>query len=231
MPAGWMIDANDPARLEIAERAKKLHVDSSPDKASHELGTITLSNGQKVNAWTVHSVDPVIISADGQYVVTIKRRNDPGKGKPALPGGLIDPKAGGPKGSVETAIEAAVREAGEEVHIDISKAKATVIGARNMDRPDDIRIARGDGLFKAYGIKDGEAFMVSAQPVLFIVPGLSQEMINAGDDAEEGSAKLVKISDLKKEDFGIPLHYDEIMQAVKAATVVSKPKVNKGPAR
>jgi ADP-ribose pyrophosphatase YjhB (NUDIX family) len=227
MPAGWMIDQDDPARDEIVARAQKLHVDSSPDKPAHNLGKIKLANGKEVNVFVVHSVDPVI--TDGEYVVTIKRRNDPGKGKLALPGGLIDPKK---TGGVETAIEAAVREAGEEVNFDLSHVKGKVIGTRNMNRPDDIRVVRGDGLFKAYGLRDGDVFMVSAQPILFVVPRLTPEMINAGDDAETGSAQPYKISDLKRENFGIPLHFDEIMQAIaKHPAVTSTPKLHKGPVR
>jgi ADP-ribose pyrophosphatase YjhB (NUDIX family) len=230
MPAGWMIDQDDPARDEIVARAQKLHVDSSPDQASHDLGTITLKDGKQVQARAVHSVDPVIVSADGEYIVLIKRRNDPGKGKLALPGGLIDPKK---TGGVETAIEAAVREAGEEVNFDLSHVKGKVIGTRNMNRPDDIRVVRGDGLFKAYGLRDGDVFMVSAQPVLFVVPRLTPDMINAGDDAEAGSAQLYKISDLKRENFGIPLHFDEIMQAIgkDAAAATPKQKFRNGPSR
>ena len=38
MPAGWMINDDDPARLEIAERARKLKITGNPDSAAHALG-------------------------------------------------------------------------------------------------------------------------------------------------------------------------------------------------
>lgn len=91
--AGWMIDDSDPARLEIAERAKGLGITGSPDKPAHPLGKIALADGRVVNAHVVHAVDPII--TDGASVVMIDRKNEPGKGKPALPGGFIDPMKGG----------------------------------------------------------------------------------------------------------------------------------------
>jgi hypothetical protein len=133
---GWMIGDRDPARLEITQRAKKLGITGSPDKAAHALGPITLADGTSVQAHVVHAVDPVI--TDGTYVVMINRRNDPGKGKPALPGGFIDPAYGtGPSNGigVESAIQAAAREAMEEVGVDLGKSHATLVGTRNMDRP------------------------------------------------------------------------------------------------
>jgi ADP-ribose pyrophosphatase YjhB (NUDIX family) len=227
MPSGWMIDENDPACQILVARAEGLHVASSPNKAAHSLGAVTLANGKVVKAWLVHSVDPVI--TDGEYVVMIDRLNPPGQGLPALPGGLIDPKEGG---GVETAVEAAVREAGEEVKIDVSKAKATVVGARNVNRADDVRVAQGNHLEK-YGIKEGDIFMVSAQAVRFDVPGLSKITLHAGDDAKKGSARLVKISSLTRESCGIPLHFDEIMQAVPKgrAAAPAKPKPARKPSR
>lgn len=226
MPAGWMIDDQDSARNEIVARAKKLTIASDPDKASHNLGPVTLADGRVVNAWAVHSVDPVIISEDGQYVALIKRTNPPGKGMPALPGGFIDPV----NGAVETAVQAAVREASEEVQIDLSQFKGITVGARNMDRPDDIRVAKSNALEGDYGIKEGDVFIVSAQPVLFIVPNHVMNSLVAGDDAEKDSAKPYKIADLKREQFGIPLHFDQIQKAVaKMAEVTAKPKHRRGP--
>ena len=100
--ASWMIDENDPARLEIARRARALGITGTPEEASHPLGEITLANGSTVNAHVVHAVDPII--TDGEFIVMINRKHDPGMGKPALPGGFIDPTQGG---GVESAIQAA----------------------------------------------------------------------------------------------------------------------------
>ena len=117
----------------------------------------------------------------------INRKNDPGMGKPALPGGLIDPAKGG---GVESAIQAAAREAFEEVGVDLNEVTATLIGIRNMNRPYDVRIATNNGLEEKYGIKEGDIFMVSTQAVRFDVPMLAKTTLVAGDDAAPGSARV-----------------------------------------
>lgn len=199
---GWMIDNNDPARVVIVERAKGLGITGSPDKAAHALGVITLADGRQVGAHVVHAVDPII--TDGNELVMINRKNDPGIGKPALPGGLIDPTKGE---GVESAVQAAAREAAEEAGIDLTRAKATLIGTRNMDRPFDVRVATNNGLEAKYGIKEGDIFMVSTQAVRFDVPDLSRTSLIAGDDALPGSARRVKIDTLNRDSFGIPDHF------------------------
>ena len=202
----WMIDKNDPARNQIAERAKALGITGDPDKAAHPLGTVTLADGRTVNAYVVHAVDPII--TDGKTVVMISRTRDPGAGKPALPGGFIDPAKGG---GVESAVQAAAREALEEVGVKLDKGVR--IGSRNMDRPYDVRVARGDGLKESYGIGDGDIFMVSTQGIRFNVDDLSQTDLIAGDDAQPGSARRVEISKITRETVGIPDHADMVHQA------------------
>ncbi len=204
----WMIDKNDPARLEIVARAKKLGITGNPDRAAHPLGKIILADGREVSVHVVHAVDPII--TDHINVVMINRKNDPAKGKPALPGGFIDPT----KGGVESAIEAAAREAAEEAGIDLEEAGATLIGTRNMDRPFDVRIAIGNKLEEKYGIREGDAFMVSTQAVLFHVPNFVQTNLTAGSDAMPGSARPVRIDSLTRENIGAPDHFDMIMEAL-----------------
>ncbi len=207
--SNWMIDKNDPARGEIVGRAQKLGITGTPDQAAHPLGEITLANGRTVHAHVVHAVDPII--TDGHEVVMINRRNPPGMGKPALPGGFIDPAKGG---GVESAIQAAAREAAEEVGIDLHQAKATLIGTRNMNRPFDIRVAANNGLEEKYGIKGGDVFMVSTQAVRFDVPDLAKTRLVAGDDAAPGSARRVKIDSLTRDSLGIPDHLAMIEAAL-----------------
>ena len=204
----WSIENSDPARVEVSRRAKALGITGNPDKAAHALGAITLADGRVVQAHVVHAVDPVI--TDGKDVVMINRRNDPGQGKPALPGGFIDPAHGG----VESGIQAAAREAMEEVGVDLGHARATLIGRRNLDRPFDVRVAANDGLKKKYGIESGDIFMVSTQAVRFDVPDLAQTSLIAGDDAAPGSARRVRIDSLTRDAVGVPDHFDMIMAAV-----------------
>lgn len=204
----WMIDNNDPARLEIVERGKQLGITGTPDKAAHALGSITLADGRTVKAHVVHAVDPII--SDGDELVMINRVNPPGKGQPALPGGLIDPTKGG---GVESAVQAAAREASEEAGADLSKAPATLIGTRNFDRPFDVRVATSNALEAKYGIKEGDIFLVSTQAVRFDVPDLKNTQLTAGDDALPGTARRVQISSLTKDSVGIPDHFDMIVAA------------------
>ena len=206
--ASWMIDDNDPARLEIARRAKALGITGTPDKASHPLGEITLAEGNTVNAYVIHAVDPII--TDGEFIVMINRKHDPGKGKPALPGGFIDPTQGG---GVESAVQAATREAAEEAGIDLKKATTRLIGTRNMDRPFDVRVAVNNGLEEKYGIKKDDVFMVSTQAVRFDVPDLASANLIAGDDAMTGSARRVRIDSLTRDSVAIPDHFDMIAAA------------------
>ena len=201
--SSWLIDAEDPARLEVVKRAQALGITGNPDKAAHPLGQITLADGRTVNAHVVHAVDPVI--SDGSELVMINRKHDPGMGKPALPGGFLDPT----KGGVETAVQAAIREAMEEVGIELGDGE--LLGRRNFNRPLDVRVARSE--LPQYGIAEGDIFMVSTQAVRFDVPDLARTALIAGDDAEPGSARRVKIDSLTKESVGVADHYDMIAMA------------------
>jgi ADP-ribose pyrophosphatase YjhB (NUDIX family) len=206
MPDGWMIDKNDPACLEIVARAEKLGITGDPDKAAHFLGTVTLADGSVVRAHVVHAADAFIY--DGKYAVMIDRKNEPGKGLPAMPGGLIDPLEGG---GVETTLVAARREAKEEAGADLTGVKGTLIGTRNMNRPHDVRVAKGNHLEK-YGIKAGDIFMVSGQAVRFDVPDVLKLPLRHGDDAK--AVRPVEVAALTRNSVGIPDHYDMIMQGV-----------------
>ena len=190
-------------RDEVAKRAVALGITGDPGTASNNLGPITLGNGQTVTAHVVHAVDPVI--TDGKEVVLINRKNPPGQGRLALPGGFIDPI----KGGAESAVEAAAREALEEVGAKLHGG--TLIGQRNMNRPYDVRSATTD--LPQYGIKKGDVFMVSTQAIRFDVENLSHIKLLAGDDAERGSARRVPISSLTRDEMGIADHYDMIIKA------------------
>jgi ADP-ribose pyrophosphatase YjhB (NUDIX family) len=225
--AGWMLDKNDPARQEIAKRAVQLAEDRNmygdPDSGAHALGKVTLADGKIVNAHVVHAVDPVI--TDGNEIVMINRTREPGKGKPALPGGFIDPS----KGGTETAVQAAAREAMEEAGVKLGDGKP--VGKRNMNRPFDVRVATfdvdapditaaekekrqksKDDMKAKYGIEEGDIFIFSTQAVRFDVPDLANTKLEAGDDAEPGSARRVEIASLSIDNVGIPDHFEMIKE-------------------
>lgn len=201
-----MIDKKDPARQKIVKRAMELEITSNPDQAAHSLGEITLADGQKGNAHVVHAVDPII--TDGTEVVMINRSRDPGMGKPALPGGFLDPME---DGGVELPSQGAAREAAEEVGIK-NLGEGVPIGTRNMNRPYDVRVAQKP--LPQYGIEEGDIFMVSTQGVRFDVPELSHTTLVAGDDALPGSARRVKVSELTEDSVGIPDHLHMIQEAL-----------------
>jgi len=93
----------------------------------------------------------------------------------------------------------------------VGKTTALLVGTRNMNRPFDVRVAQSD--MPQYGIKKDDIFMVSTQAVRFDVPDLEATKLEAGDDAEPGSARRVKVNTLSKESVGIPDHYDMIQEA------------------
>ena len=200
-----MIPKDDPARIAIAKRALELGINDDPDTAVHSLGQFYLVNGLKVNGFVVHAADVII--EDGKLIVMINRKNEPGMGKLCLPGGFLDPIPGG---GAESTVQAAVREAKEEVGINLVKGE--VIGTRNMYRPFDVRIAQS--YMPQYGIKKDDIFMVSTQAVRFHVDNLTKYKPVAGDDALAGSAQKVKITSLTRDNVGIPDHFNMIAQAL-----------------
>ena len=202
--AGWMIPNDDPARTVIAKRALELGLKGDPDKAAHSLGQFHLVNGQDVNGFVVHAADAII--EDGRQIVMINRKNEPGRGELCLPGGFLDSIPGG---GAESTVQAAAREAKEEVGIDVNEGQA--IGTRNMYRPFDVRVARSH--MPQYGIMKGDIFMVSTQAVRFHVDNLEHYKPVAGDDALPGSARKVEITLLTRYSVGIPDHFDMIAQA------------------
>lgn len=228
---GWMLDEHDPVRQVIVDRAEALGITGDPDSASHPLGKVTLANGRTVNAFVIHAVDPVI--TDGETVVMINRHHEPGMGKPALPGGFKDPPMAE---KAETAVQAAAREALEEVGIELGDGK--LVGTRKFDRPYDVRVADFSHIkdpeqlkkstaemFNKYGVKEGDVFLVSTQAVRFDVPDLSGTTLIAGDDATPGSARRVDLNTITKDYVGIPDHADMIREAVPEAFATPEQKI------
>lgn len=203
---------SDDERAEIVRRALALQITATPDKAAHPLGALTRADGTRLNLHVVHAVDAVI--TDGIDVVLINRKNPPSQGMPALPGGFIDPQAGG---RAENALAAAAREAMEEAGIHLHGGH--LIGVRNFHRPGDIRFAWGD--LPAYGIRKDDAFLVSTQAVRFDVPDLTVTKLEAGDDALPGSARRVKLCSLTRAFMGVGDHYDMIVAALAERGITS----------
>jgi ADP-ribose pyrophosphatase YjhB (NUDIX family) len=208
----------DPAlQEEIARRseAKNAGVDQ-PEQSAEPLGSIAMPDGSRVSAYLRHAGDPVLLDCAG-HVVLITRRNNPGRGLRALPGGFLDPVPNGDGGfGVEQAAATALREAMEETGISkdiLTAAGVTPVGRRSYNRAFDIREAWCD--IPGTPIVTGDLFAVSTQAFCVRIEGdLSTVSLRAGDDAAD--ARVEQIDALRADQFAVPDHLSMIMQAVSA---------------
>jgi 8-oxo-dGTP pyrophosphatase MutT (NUDIX family) len=191
-----------------------------PDTPSEYLGKVLLDNGELRNAWVIHAADAV--ATDGNSVLVIDRKEDPGQGKAAIPGGFIDPIA--EEHRTETSKEAAIREAREEAGIDLAEhaTRSWPIGERRVAESGPVRQAYNDALAPRYGLKKGDLFVNSCAYVGFEVPNLQGLTLTAGTDAE--NPRPITPGSLKLEDFAFPSDY-ALMQSLRkpdapAATVM-----------
>jgi ADP-ribose pyrophosphatase YjhB (NUDIX family) len=185
---------------------------SQPLRTADSLGLLVMPGGNEVSVYLRHAVDAVLLD-DAGNVVLIVRRNRPGMGLVALPGGFIDLKHGSVS-LVEGPAEAALREAREETGISedtLAAANVNAVGTRACNRPFDIREAWDD--IAGTPIKKGDLFAVSTQAFCVRIPGnLSTIPLKAGDDASH--VRVEEVAALQAEDFGVPDHLAMIRQAV-----------------
>ena len=203
----------DPAlQQEIMRRITAANICvSQPVHTADALGLIDMPDGRKVFAYLRPAVDAVLLDDTGK-VVLITRRNRPGIGLAALPGGFIDPKDKG--GSIlEQAADAALREAREETGIGqdiLATARIRAVGTRACNRPFDIREAWAD--IPGTPIKLGDLFAVSTQAYCVRIHGdWSAIPMQAGDDASQ--LRVEAVAALMPEEFGVPDHLPMIRQA------------------
>jgi ADP-ribose pyrophosphatase YjhB (NUDIX family) len=184
---------------------------SQPQHTADPLGLLVMPGGNKVSVFLRHAVDAVLLDDAGK-VLLITRRNRPGMGLAALPGGFIDLKHGSAS-TVEQPVEAALREAREETGISediLAAANINAVGTRACNRPFDIREAWGD--IAGTPIKKGDLFAVSTQAFCVRIAGdLSSIPLQAGDDASH--VRVEEVAALQAEDFGVPDHLAMIRQA------------------
>jgi 8-oxo-dGTP pyrophosphatase MutT (NUDIX family) len=177
------------------------------------LGPFTLPDGKTVQLCLRHAADAILLDDLGQTIL-ITRRNNPGIGKLAIPGGFID--------GDETVDAAARREAIEETGISpqlMAGAKTLTILPRLYNRPGDIRIAWNN--LPGTQIKKGDIMMVPTQGVCLKLPGdFTQFQLKAGDDA--GTVQVAKIRDLTQSQFGIGDHLPMLQEAAKQLLFLKK---------
>lgn len=195
-------------QAEIVSRCLAGHFGDEPSQGAHSLGSITLPDGVSKPVWLCHAADAVLLDDEGQTVL-ITRLHNPGRGKQAIPGGLLDEI----DGQVEDSRTAALREAMEETGISaqvLAGAEISQIGHRRYDRPFDIRQA-WKGLVGLPVLK-GDFFTVSTLGFRIKIKGnLRDVALLAGDDAT--AVHVVKIATLTPEQFAVPDHIDMIRKA------------------
>jgi ADP-ribose pyrophosphatase YjhB (NUDIX family) len=195
-------------QAEIVKRCLAGNFGDEPDQAAHSLGNLTLPDGSQKPVFLVHAADALLLDDHGQTIL-ITRLHNPGRGKQAIPGGLLDEV----DGRVESSRTAALREAMEETGISaevLAGAQISQIGHRRFARPFDIRSAWNN--LPGTPIKKGDFFTVSTLGFRIKITGnLRDVVLLAGDDAT--AVHVVKISDLQPEQFAVPDHIDMIREA------------------
>jgi 8-oxo-dGTP pyrophosphatase MutT (NUDIX family) len=196
-------------QADIVARCIAGNFGDEPRLAAQPLGRIALPNGDEKPVWLCHAADAVLLDDCGQTVL-ITRLHNPGRGKQALPGGLLDEI----EGRVEASREAALREAMEETGISaavLAGADISQLGPRRYARPFDIRSAWNN--LPGTPILKGDFFTVSTMGFRIKIAGnLRDVALLAGDDAT--AVHVVEIAGLTPEQFAVPDHMDMIREAV-----------------
>jgi ADP-ribose pyrophosphatase YjhB (NUDIX family) len=196
-------------QAEIAARSVAGNFGDEPSRAVHALGKITLPDGTEKPVWLCHAADTILLDDYGQTVL-ITRLHNPGRGKQAFPGGLLDEV----DGRVESSRAAALREAMEETGISaevLAGAEISQIGHRRYARPFDIRSAWKD--LPGTLVRKGEFFTVSTLAFRVKIRGnLRNVTLLAGDDAT--AVHVVEIAALRPEQFAVPDHIEMMREAL-----------------
>lgn len=196
-------------QAEIAARCQAAMTLDEPVSVATDLGLLRLPGGDEVRVWQVHAADAVLLDDLGQ-IVLITRLHNPGQGKLALPGGMLDATETG----VESSLHAALREAAEETGLstdDLRTATMTQLGHRRFQRPFDIRRAWNN--LPGTLIRQGELFTVSTLGFRVRVRGdLRDFALKPGDDAT--AIKILPACDVSPQSLAVPDHLDLIKDAL-----------------
>lgn len=197
-------------REDITRRCRAGRFPDEPATVANDLGLLQLPDGSTTRVWLCHAADSVLIDDLGQ-IVLITRLHNPGKGKRALPGGLLDEM---PNGRLESSLQAALREACEETGIApeiLAQADIKQIGHRLHERPFDIRRAWNN--LPGTPVRKGEVFTVSTLGFRVHVRGnLACVPLKAGDDAT--GVSVVIAASIKADDLAVPDHLGMIRDAL-----------------
>lgn len=196
-------------QAEIMARCQAMPVKDDPQESANDLGLLSLPDKTEVRVWLVHAADSVLLDEHDQ-VLLITRLNNPGRGKLALPGGLLDQTPNG----METSLKAALREASEETGIDpalLAKATITKLGSRRKTRPFDIR--RAWSKLEGTPVCLGDIFTVSTLGFCVRLPGNLRDIeLHAADDAT--ALTILPAREVKLESLAVPDHLELIHAAL-----------------
>jgi ADP-ribose pyrophosphatase YjhB (NUDIX family) len=200
---------HEATRADIVSRCLAAQLGDEPPAPQLDLGDTQLPNGDWVKTWLVHAADAVLLDAHG-HIALITRLHNPGRGKLAVPGGLVDAL----DDRMETSREAALREAMEETGISpllLAHAQIDQIGHRAFARPFDIRRAWGN--VPGTDVRPGELFTVSTLGFRVLLPGNLRDIpLEAGDDAK--GVGVFQVSELDDNAFAVPDHPQMIRAAL-----------------
>lgn len=200
----------DPAlQAMIAARCAALAQHDEPLVVANDLGLLTLPDHTQTRAWLVHAADAVLLDEHAQ-VVLITRLHNPGRGKLAVPGGLLDMTPTG----LENSRMAALREAVEETGITpalLARAEVTQLGHRRYARPFDIRRAWNN--LPGTPVQQNELFSVSTLGFRVKIPGNLRDIaFRAGDDAT--AINILPVQDVKADMLAVPDHLEMLHAAL-----------------
>jgi ADP-ribose pyrophosphatase YjhB (NUDIX family) len=199
---------NPALRLDLVARILAADLPNLPRQPWHAITQVHLADDGQRGLFVRHAADAVLMD-EARNVVLITRRNPPGAGRLAIPGGFLDVAREG----CEDVATAARRELHEETGITeslIAGAALLGIGSRRYDRPFDLRVAWHD--FPGTEVRQGDIFMVSTQPVYFRADAdLTKLALNAGDDA--AAACVMNIAAITADTLGIPDQYTMLLEA------------------
>lgn len=212
MPAPLFIDhmlADKNVQAQIMARCQALCVADNPARIADDLGLLDLPDGTRTRVWMLHAADTVLLD-DHDQVALITRLNNPGRGKLALPGGLLDATENGP----ELSLTAALRETIEETGISsnrLAEARITQLGHRRTVRPFDIRQAWNN--LPGTPVCQGELFTVSTLGFCARLAGDLRDIpFRAGDDAS--SIEILYAHAVLPENLAVPDHLELIHAAL-----------------
>lgn len=198
-------------QAQIMARCQAERVPDEPTSVANDLGMLNLPDGTSKQVWLVHAADTVLLDEYNQ-VALITRRHNPGRGKLALPGGLLDATPHG----LESSLTAALREAVEETGISqalLNQAQITQLGHRRSLRPFDIRCAWSN--LPGTPVRQGDLFSVSTLGFCARLHGRLQDIaFKAGDDAV--TVCISYVNEITPNSLAVPDHM-ALIQAAMAA--------------